>query len=150
MITDEGHPEMIKAHQELLRRLGLALGSGRKKLNQSLLDKMFGIIKEHREQCLVRGVDFPVLVALAIPRLGAIDFKRADLDIASIRMAIVNFTRMHPQATMQEIVAAFRAAYPDLKPDDVLSGHDKGIKANERMFERVKQNLADSKDEEPT
>jgi hypothetical protein len=148
MIKDEDAPEMIMAQQELLRRLGLVLGDGRNELTKPFLEKLFGVIKDHRSEYRQKGVDFPVLVALAVPRLGVVDFKRADLDIASMRMAIVNFVRMNPEAHMDEVVQAFRAAYPDLKPDDVLSGHDQGTKASERMVERMTKTVREQLDDE--
>lgn len=148
MITEEDHPEMIKAQQEVLRRLGLALGDGKNQLTQPFLEKLFGIVKDHRSQCRARGVDFPVLVALVVPRLGIVEFVRADLDIVSLRIKIVNFTRMNPDATMIEIVQALTRAYPDLRPDDILSGHESGTQANQRMVERMVKTVRDEMSKE--
>lgn len=148
MISDESHPEMIKAYRELLHRLGIVLGNGTNELTKPFLDRMFGIVLDHRSQCRVRGIDFPVLVALVVPRLGIIEFKRADLDIASLRVNIVNFVRQHPRATMDEVVGAFRSAYPDLKPDDILWGHDTGVKASERQASRIQKVIDESTDKE--
>jgi hypothetical protein len=121
MIEDENHPAFVAAHQELMRRIGIALGPFGKRMDRSFIDKLFSVIKDHRAEYRLKGVDFPVLVVVMVPRLGVVHFCRADLDIASIRVQIVNFVQMNPGVTMPEVVAAFRAAFPDLKPDDVLS-----------------------------
>jgi hypothetical protein len=129
---------MIKAHKVLLQRLGFKLGDGTNELTSGFLHDLFEVIKDHRTQCRQKGIDFPVLVAVVVPRLGIVEFKRADLDIASIRIQIVNFVREHgPKGiTMEEIVTAFRMAYPDLRPGDVLEHHDTADKAIERATER--------------
>lgn len=136
MIVEDDHPQMHAAHQDLLRKLGLVMGTYAKPLTKPLLEKMVETVKEHRTHWRLKGVDFPVLVAVVVPRFGVIDWKRADLDLPSIRMSIVNFTRMHPEVSMPEIVAAFRAAYPDLKPDDVSEKHEAGVQAHERAEDR--------------
>jgi len=128
MITDENDPQMVFAHQELLSRLGTVLGSGRR-LDKYLMQKMFDVVKDHKEQCRQRGLDFPALVALVIPRLGVVEWKRADLDIESIRTTIINFVREHQTAGMEEVVQAFRAAWPRLHPDDFRTTSDVIMKA---------------------
>ena len=124
MITDENAPEMVVAHQELLRRLGSVLGSGYGRVDKSLMQKMFDIVKTHKEQSRTKGIDFPALVAVVVPRLGIVEWSRADLDISSIRIKIVNFVRDHPTVSMVEMVAAFRAAWPSIKPDDIAAPAD--------------------------
>ena len=121
MITEENDPQMIRAQQELLRRLGIVLGGGTKVLDKGLVHELFEVVQNHRSEYRNKGVDFPVLVGVIVPRFGIVDFKRADLDIASIRIAIVNFVRANPKAKMEEVVLAFRTAYPELKPDDGLA-----------------------------
>lgn len=144
MIDDERHPEMIRAQQDLTRQLGHVLDRGNTALTTSFLDKLFGVLRDHRAQWRMRGVDFPVMVALAVPRLGIIEFKRADLDILSIRVSIVNFVRIHPKVTMDEVVTAFRVAYPGLTPDDVLTGHSAALAADIRQAERQKRIQAEA------
>jgi hypothetical protein len=80
-IQDEDHPAMIRAQQELLRRLGTVLGDGTHELSRPFLEKLYDVVKEHRREYRGMGVDFPTLVALVVPRLGIVEFKRADLDI---------------------------------------------------------------------
>jgi hypothetical protein len=136
MVDDENDPSMIQAHREIMHRLGKILGDGHKRLTKSLLDSMFDAVKQHRDEWRTKGVSFPVLVALVVPRLGIVEFARADLDIASIRIKIINFVRFHPRASMDEVVMAFRGAYPDLRPGDVLESHSSGKAAEERQRDR--------------
>jgi len=150
MITEEDHPAMINAQQELLRRLGIALGDGTKELTKPFLDSLFTIVKDHRSAFRAKGVDFPVMVALVVPRLGIVEFKRADLDLASVKQQIVNFVRQYqPRGIrMDEVVWAFKSAYPDLRSDDVLSEQQKGEQATKRMHERMDKVIEEMKTEE--
>jgi len=128
MITDENASEMVMAHQELLRRLGSVLGNGRGRVDKSLMQKMFDVVKTHREQNRANGIDFPALVAVVVPRLGIVEWSRADLDISSIKIKIVNFVRDHPTCAMEEVVQAFKAAWPSIKADDIATPADNLIK----------------------
>jgi hypothetical protein len=132
MINDESHPEMQRAHKQLLQRLGEVTARNNGVLDKRLLHDMFECVKHHRQEWRRRGVDFPVMVALAFPGYGIVDWVRADLDIASIRQKVINFVRENPHVPMKNVVEAFRAAYPDLKPGEILEQHDTGIKAEER------------------
>lgn len=120
MISDETHPEMTRALKQLMFRLS---HYPKRQLTGSVLEELKDLIERHRQQCRLKGIDFPKLVVLCIPRLGTLDYKRADVDLASIRVMIVNFVRENPEATMPEVVAAFLAAYPDLHPDDLMAKH---------------------------
>lgn len=83
------------------------------------LQELMDAIKWHRDRCKAKhGFDFPVLVPFVLPRLGTIDMVRADLDRRSIEQLVINKLREHEAAriTMEEVVAAVRAAFPDFKP----------------------------------
>jgi hypothetical protein len=134
MIDDETHPEMRRALLGVGQRIDKIV-QGRP-ITKPLIDEVMDAIKHHRNEWRTRGVDFPTLVLICIPRLGVLEFARADLDIASIRIKIVNVVRMNPAATKIEVVDAFCAAYPDLKPGDVIQGHTSGKAADERQRER--------------
>lgn len=136
MIDDETHPDMRQAQSQLMQRLGAIMGDGTHVLTKPFLDSMYDAVRQHRAEWRVKGVDFPVLVALVIPRLGIVQWMRADLDISSIKTQIVNFVRFNPRATMDEVVWAFRAAYPDLKPGDVMQQHGAANEAAERQRKR--------------
>lgn len=142
MITDESDPRMIRAHQALMTRLGRVIGDGRHPLTKPFLDRLFEVVRDHRTYWRNEGVDFPVLVALVVPRLGIVEFKRADLDLESIKVSIVNFVRFHPNATMEEVVTAFRTAYPDLHPGDVVQKREDALAAQERMLARARKHLS--------
>ena len=143
MTDDENHPEMARAQQDLLGGLAKIFVPG-SVLTQSKLDDMFKCVGDHRAHWRGRGVDFPALVAVVVPRLGIVDLKRADVDVASVRQSIVNFVRFTPAATMEEVVAAFRAAYPDLRPDDVLSEQQRADAANKSAVERAAQRAVEA------
>jgi hypothetical protein len=137
MISDSDHPRMIAAQKELLRRLGVALGDGTNPLTTGFLHDLFEIVKHHRAECRrEKNLDFPTMVALVVPRLGIVEFKRADLDIASLRQLVVNFVRFNPQVTPEETVAAFRHAYPDLRAGDILEPRNTAELADDRAIER--------------
>lgn len=136
MIDDEDHPEMIRAHHDLLGRLGKVLDRGQHQLTKPFLERLFEVVKTHKADWRTKGVDFPAQVALVVPRLGIVEFARADLELSSIRVKIVNFVQFNPAATMREVVDAFRTAYPHVKPDDVLMSRGRGVEAIERANER--------------
>ncbi len=48
----------------------------------------------------------------------------------------MSVTRLYPQVTVEEVVAAFRMAFPDIKKIVVLENKDTGDKATERATER--------------
>lgn len=133
-ISDENHPEMIRALRGVAQRINRVV-EGRV-VTKPLIDEVMDAVKHHRNEWRARGVDFPVLVLLCVPRIGVLEFARADLDMASLRIKVVNFVRANPRATMREVVDAFCAAYPDLKPDDILQGHTAGKSADVRQRER--------------
>lgn len=140
MITDDSHPRMIRAHKALLQRVGRVIGDGSKPFTTGLLHELFDVIKHHRAECRREyDLDFPALVVAAVPRLGILHFMRADLDIVSIKQQIVNVTRLYPEVTVEEVVSAFRMAFPDIKKILVLENKDTGDKATERSAERAER-----------
>lgn len=121
MIDDENAPEMIRAHQDLMARLGRVLGLNPRPLDRGLLAGLCTVVTDHRQEWRNKGVDFPMLVVVVVPTSGIVKFMRADLDWASVRVAVVNFVREHPEVPMNDVVTAFRWAYPDMKPGDLVS-----------------------------
>ena len=142
MIDDENHPEMNRAMRELTRRL--AILSNGKSMTRALIEQMYDCVKQHRATERAKGIDFPVLVAIVIPRLGIVEWARADLELASIKTKIVNFVRFNPAARMEEIVVAFVTAYPHLKPDDFLAQHQIAVDADKRQAERQARYMAEA------
>ena len=112
MITDESHPEMARAFFDLKGRLA-AVSAGRYP-SRSLFADLIQVRDDHRARWRASGVDFPATVLVSVPRLLLIEYWRADLDFASIRVKTMNLVMAHPTVTVPELTAALRAAYPDL------------------------------------
>jgi uncharacterized iron-regulated membrane protein len=72
------------------------------------------------------------------------------LTSADIRTTVVNFVRQHqPRGVrLDEVVQAVRAAYPDLKPDDILMDHQKAEQATQRMVERMVKTVKEQSDDD--
>jgi hypothetical protein len=115
VIDDEDHPEMRRATEELARALTLL--TGRRLTGQFMID-LNGVITDHRAKWRTRGVDFPVLAAMVVPRIGAISLMRADLTSEAVASRIVQFAREHPGATSAEIAQAVAWVFPEYRPDD--------------------------------
>ena len=60
-----------------------------------------------------RGIDFPRMTALMLPRYGKIVLLRRDLSEADVRQAIVNLTREFKDVTPYEIAVAVSFAFPE-------------------------------------
>lgn len=123
MIDDPEHPELIAAAEEL-RQAAVTLCVGRV-ISRQLLEQVIEMRDDHRTRWRLRGVDFPYMVIFCIPRVGMIDFWRADLDPAGIRTKIINLisdpTRRRLPVSAQEVAQAIHAAYPDLGGIDALA-----------------------------
>ena len=148
MSDDDNDPRLIRAQHELLRRLGTLIND-QPELDQSLLDKMYNTIKDHRDECLNLGFKFPQLVPIAVIGSGCVDFVRADLDMSSIKTKILNYVREHPNVSMENVVAGFRIAFPQLRPDDILEKREVALQANERMIERAKEFVSQEQPDGP-
>lgn len=143
MITSEDHPEMIRAHKLLVDRLGV-MAAGRR-LDRGLFEAMHDVVTQHRLTCRAKGIDFPKLVAVVVPRAGVIEWSRADLDLASVRIKIVNFVRDHPTVSMFEVTTAFKAAWPHIKPDDFMAPADRVVKS---LIEKAAKSAEEEKKSE--
>lgn len=117
MITDEEHPRMKAALADLNERLAKHIvgreldGSDRK-----ILDDLEELLEYHQQLWSARGVAFPDLTALIIPRLGFVRLVRRDWEQGAIEQEIVNTTVNCPDATPQEIAQAVKYAWPGYKP----------------------------------
>lgn len=93
-------------------------------ISHQLLQEVITIRDDHRVRWRLRGIDFPRLVIFCIPRVGMIDFWRADLDPVGIRTKILNViadpTRRRLPVTAQEVAMAIHTAYPGLGGIDAL------------------------------
>ncbi len=111
MITDEQHPEMVRAYYELKGRL--AAVTALRPPSRDLFRDLIECRDDHRRRWRTKGVDFPALVLIVVPRLRVIEYWRADLDFASIRVKTLNLVMSYPSITPSELSSALRAAYPD-------------------------------------
>lgn len=121
MIDDPEHPEMRRAALELTQRLR-TLARYRPQIDRETLRRVIETRDEHRRAWRLRGVDFPHLVLVCIQRLGTnnLELWREDLDLKNLRVKVVNLVRAHPSITPHEIAAALGAAYPRLRPGDLI------------------------------
>lgn len=80
------------------------------------IDTMRGLIKSHRDHARYLGIPFPKLVLLNIPRLGAVEVIRDDLDWKSVQTLVVNMTEKYPAVTAQELAVAIGETFPQFRP----------------------------------
>lgn len=121
MITDENHPEMVRALADLVSALG-TLARRRPLVDRETHRQVLQLRDEHATKWRLRGVDFPHLVLFSVPKLGsrALELWREDLELSSIQVKVVNFVKMYPDVASIEIVAALKAAYPWLQLGDLV------------------------------
>ena len=111
MNDDENSPEMAAAYFELKAYLHrVTIG---RRLSRQLYADIIQVRDDHRARWRAKGVDFPLLAIFSVPRLLVIEYWRADLDFASIRVKLMNFVMSYPTVTPRELSIALRAAYPD-------------------------------------
>lgn len=109
VVTDDDR-RLAKANGVLFARLKVHLMG--KDMTQQLYDSMLTLIDDHRFQCNMRGIAFPRLVAVWLDGVRAVKIVRADIDAKSLQVAIVNWTREHPDVTVDEIVRALKRHFP--------------------------------------
>ena len=119
LITDDNHPQMHAARQDLARALVHGLVARSKLLDGPCIDDAYSIIDDHRVSWLLRGVQFPRMRVLAFPRIGQMEVVRADLTRQGIQTTLVNMTVKHPDLTAEEIAVACAHAFPDYRPDPI-------------------------------
>ena len=118
MMIDDDDPRMLAAARECAERL-IPLVAGRE-YNGSLDRVLRQELYDHRIRCKRRGVDFPPMTIMAVPRLGAVCLYRADLEPVGIRGAVLQFARIHPDVTSQELATAVLWAWPHIKPETLV------------------------------
>lgn len=106
---------MVAAARDLSRRVSRRVAGRR--VRQGLVDQINLMCRDHRAACRRRGIDFPPLAALVLPRLGVVELVRADHDEAAIQQLVVNLVVKHPTVTSQELALAVMCAFPDYRPD---------------------------------
>ena len=131
MIDDETHPEMTRAHGDLVARLQL-ITAGRHP-SRTLFDDVMKTRDDHRVTWRLRGVDFPHLVIFVVPRLRIMELWRADLGLESIRVKLLNVVLAFPTVTPRELSLALTGAYPDFRNRALT---DEGEKMSSRLRQR--------------
>ena len=123
MIEDPDDPQMQCALKDMVamvnaRIVGRQLdGSDRK-----ILDDLETLIFDHKARWKARGVAFPDMTALIVPRLGYVKLMRADLNQKSIETEIVNMAKdvvALDGITREEIATAIRYAWPGYRPGNL-------------------------------
>lgn len=80
------------------------------------IQRLRDLIKSHRDYNRYRGVPFPKLVLLTIPRLGAVEVVRDDLDWKSVQILVVNLTEKYPAVTATELAICIGETFPQFRP----------------------------------
>lgn len=97
------------AAQQLFERLRGFTG---RQLTSTTVHDIRVLVKDHRQQCKLRGIPFPELVPLVLTKSGVIELVRRDLEPASIQTIIVNLTVKYPTVSADEIAQAVMWAFP--------------------------------------
>ena len=122
MITDENHPLMQTALVAFLES-ARALANRHDTITRALIDDITTLIAEHRTKAKsILGVDFPPIVMMVVPHLNILEFGHADWELPGIRRAVANFVQKHSHRDLTpiDIAAMVRAAWPQVKPGDLV------------------------------
>lgn len=84
-------------------------------MNDRLIGIVDDIIKDHRNKLRLQGLDFPKLVAIALPSIRQFELVRADLDVKSIKTIIVNITVKFPHVHVNDIAFGIGRVFPDFR-----------------------------------
>ena len=85
-------------------------------ITQNLVDDITDLLKAHRRECKMRGIDFPEMVCLVVPEVGAIEIIRRDSTREALQIHVVNLTVKYPAIRPEHIAAALQRAFPDFRP----------------------------------
>lgn len=80
------------------------------------VSSMKDLLKSHRDTMRYRGVLFPKLVLLSVPRLGAVEVVRDDLDWKSVQALVLNLTEKYPAIQPRELAEAIAETFPQFRP----------------------------------
>ena len=109
VVTDDDR-RLARANRALFNRLQLHLLG--KVMNKSLYDGMLTLINDHRFECRMLGIPYPDVVAVWLDKVRAVKVVRADIERADLQVAMVNWTREHPDVTVEEIARALNRHFP--------------------------------------
>lgn len=99
--------------ERVVQTLGAKL-EGFKKLflSDRVVKDIDALLKDHRGTWRMRGVDVPVMVAVILPQVGAIEVLRADLHPFAIQRAVIGLVQKYPTVTKEELAKAVFRVYP--------------------------------------
>ena len=109
VVTDDDR-RLARANRVLFNRLQLHLLG--KVMNKSLYGGMLTLINDHRFECRMLGIPYPDVVAVWLDKVRAVKVVRADIERADLQVAMVNWTREHPDVTVEEIARALNRHFP--------------------------------------
>lgn len=112
MLDDENDPAVSAELAGLTEGLRSWLNED---LDEESLTMLFEFVEEHRVNARKKGINFPKLTALVIPRLGWIKLVRYELPDFSIRRAVLALLRECPKARREEVSYAVKKAWPHYK-----------------------------------
>lgn len=115
-MTETDDPRIGQAVRQLVARLAKFRGAP---LRKETFDDINALVKDHRRQCRMHGIDFPHLTALVLTGVGAIEMVRKDLDLKGVQTIVVNLTRRYPQVTPEELARAVGWAFPWYRPSHI-------------------------------
>lgn len=80
------------------------------------------IVHHYTRVARASGITFPDLAVIVLPLAGGIEVVRRDLDIAGIRMMVINLTVKYPNVSVSELAHAVRTAWPHVNPGELIDG----------------------------
>lgn len=93
---------------------------GNEPLNERLVKDLEKMVRDYRDHCKNRGMDFPRCVVVVFAKMDHISIWPAELDHAEIqkrlRMLVLAYQRRSRQIDPEDMAQAVRRAYPDYSP----------------------------------
>lgn len=132
MIQDENDPVLMMELAGLTEGLNSWLGED---LDPEALDTLYEFIEEHRKNAYKKGVKFPKLSVLVIPRLGWIKIVREDLTPINIRRAVLALLRECPSVTREEVSIAVKRTWPYMGTSTIIDEAEVKIENPQKRIE---------------
>lgn len=129
MIQDEDDPALCAELLGLTEGLSSWLGED---LDPESVQMLHEFVESHRFNALRKGIKFPKLIALVIPRLGWIKLVREDLTEMNVRRAVMAMLRECPSITIEEASKAIKRAWPNLGLSTLIDEAEFKIKGEAR------------------
>lgn len=105
----ENNPAIQTATQQLFARLKTHLG---RPMTEGVKRDVRRTIKEHRGDMRRRGIRYPEMTVVFMPKAGFMEVLRADLEIKGVQTAMINITVKVPHVTREELARGIVEAFP--------------------------------------